>query len=111
ELALGRTVGVVEGRSRRAAFRDRPQIPDRQRRGEPAPARVQIGLLELHQLEQFTGVGKLSLDGWKCLPDVGASDQLVRPVPRTPLLSDTWGQAQVGTGGASRQEGRSQVRT
>ncbi len=65
DLALGRAVGVVEGRGGRAPLRDPAQVLDRQRRVEAALLRVEFELLELHQLEDLRGLGDLPFDhGW-----------------------------------------------
>ena len=61
QLALRSTVGVVEGGLGRAPLRDRAQVVDRERGVEAALPAVQLGLLELHQLEQLGGIGELAL--------------------------------------------------
>ena len=67
ELALGGAIGVVERRLGRAALRDRAQIGDRERGVEAALAAVELGLLELHELEQLSGLGELAGDHGGCL--------------------------------------------
>ena len=62
QLALGRAVGVVERSLRGSAFGDDAQIIDRQRLVEPAFATIQLGLLELHQLEKLRRFGELTPD-------------------------------------------------
>ena len=62
QLALGGAVGVVEGGLRRAPLGDRAQVGDRERGVEAALAAVELGLLELHELEQLGGVGELAGD-------------------------------------------------
>ena len=62
ELALGGAVGVVERGLRGAALRDRAQIIDRERGVEAALAGVELGLLELHELEELADLGQLALN-------------------------------------------------
>ncbi|MDQ1175924.1 hypothetical protein QE416_000660 [Microbacterium sp. SORGH_AS 421] len=62
QLTLGRTVGVVESGLGGATLGDRAQVRDRQRRVETALSRVELGLLELHELEELADLRQLTLN-------------------------------------------------
>jgi hypothetical protein len=61
QLALRRAVGVIESGLRRSPLGDRAQVVDRERGVEAALLAVQLGLLELHELEKLGGIGELAL--------------------------------------------------
>lgn len=61
QLALRGSVGVVEGRLGRASLGDQAQVVDGEGPLQPSLAAVELRLLELHQLEEFGGVGELAL--------------------------------------------------
>jgi hypothetical protein len=62
QLALRRTIGVVEGGLRRTTLGDRAQVGDREGALETALAAVEFGL-ELHELQELAGLGQLTLHG------------------------------------------------
>ena len=62
DLLLGGAFGVVEGGLRGPAPGDGAQVVDRERRLQAALLRVQLGLLEPHQLEDLGWPGELTLD-------------------------------------------------
>ena len=59
-FGLCRPVRVVECDLRRAALGDAPKILDRQRGGEPALPRIQLGALEAQQWGESAGCGQSS---------------------------------------------------
>jgi hypothetical protein len=61
QLVLGGTVGVVEGRLRRASLGDPSQVLDGERILETPGRGVEARLAELEQRRQFTGPGRPSL--------------------------------------------------
>jgi len=61
DLGLGGAVGVVEGGLRRAALGDVAQVVDRQRGVEPPLLRVELRLLEPHELEDLVRLGELAI--------------------------------------------------
>jgi len=62
DLTLGGAVGVVEGRGRSAALGDLAQVPGGQCGVEAATPGVELGRLEVEQLEDLARVGQLALD-------------------------------------------------
>src|SRR5699024_4265875 len=62
DLALGGAVGVVERGSRCPPLGDTAQVLDRQRVLQTALLRVELELLELHQIEDLGRLGDLPLD-------------------------------------------------
>src|SRR5262249_34574259 len=62
DLLLSGAFGVVEGGLRGPAPGDSAQVVDRQRRLQAPLLRVQLGLLEPHELEDLGRPGELTLD-------------------------------------------------
>ena len=62
DLPLGGAVGVVEGRCWGAALGDLAQVPGGQCGVEASTPRIELGRLEVEQLEDLARVGQLALD-------------------------------------------------
>src|SRR5207342_930510 len=62
QLPLRRTVRVVERGLRRPALRDLAQVGDGERGVEATLAAVELGLFELHELQELGGPGELASD-------------------------------------------------
>jgi hypothetical protein len=67
ELALGRTVGVVECRGGGTTLRDRAQVVDGLGLVQARPREVERRLAELHELEDLFGLRELTCDH-RCPP-------------------------------------------